>query len=124
MVAVRFGRILVSAPLVPIGSRPFATCYLSLVPTVLPTVSPTVLPTVVFGGGRLWRRSAPVSRAQRPCPSLTGGGSFGKDGALVGGGQVWRYKSTGRARGLVLLALGVVKVATAAQLRQLVLPGT
>ncbi|MEU3602230.1 replication-relaxation family protein [Streptomyces sp. NPDC006798] len=38
--------------------------------------------------------------------------------------QVWRYKSTQRARGLVLLALGVVKVATAGQLRQLVLPGT
>ncbi|TXS35239.1 replication-relaxation family protein [Streptomyces sp. t39] len=40
------------------------------------------------------------------------------------GRQVWRYKSTGRARALVLLALGVVRVATAGQLRQLVLPGT
>ncbi|MGW3698720.1 replication-relaxation family protein [Streptomyces sp. NPDC005056] len=36
----------------------------------------------------------------------------------------WPYNSTARARGLVLLALGVVKVATAEQLRQLVLPGT
>ncbi|MGW7688496.1 replication-relaxation family protein [Streptomyces asiaticus] len=36
----------------------------------------------------------------------------------------WPYKSTGRVRALVLLALGVVKVATAEQLRQLVLPGT
>ncbi|WP_327242288.1 hypothetical protein [Streptomyces sp. NBC_01320] len=36
----------------------------------------------------------------------------------------WPYNSTARARGLVLLALGVVKVATAKQLRQLVLPGT
>ena len=43
---------------------------------------------------------------------------------MVGAQQVWRYKSTARARGLVLLALGVVKVATAGQLRQLVLPGT
>ncbi|MEV7882543.1 replication-relaxation family protein [Streptomyces microflavus] len=38
--------------------------------------------------------------------------------------SVWPYKSTSRNRGLVLLALGVVKVATAEQLRQLVLPGT
>ncbi|MDX2850942.1 replication-relaxation family protein [Streptomyces sp. PA03-3a] len=36
----------------------------------------------------------------------------------------WRFGSTARTRGLVLLALGVVKVATAAQLRHLVLPGT
>lgn len=36
----------------------------------------------------------------------------------------WPYRSTGRARALVLLALGVVKVATVEQLRQLVLPGT
>src|SRR5215218_2060081 len=43
---------------------------------------------------------------------------------MVGAQQVWRYGSTARARGLVLLALGVVKVATAGQLRQLVLPGT
>lgn len=35
-----------------------------------------------------------------------------------------RFGSTARSRSLVLLALGVVKVATAAQLRQLVLPGT
>ncbi|MFF1300727.1 hypothetical protein [Streptomyces sp. NPDC058296] len=40
------------------------------------------------------------------------------------GGAEWPYNSTARARGLVLLALGVVKVATAEQLRQLVLPGT
>ncbi|MDX2704559.1 replication-relaxation family protein [Streptomyces sp. PA03-6a] len=36
----------------------------------------------------------------------------------------WRFGSTARTRSLVLLALGVVKVATAAQLRQLILPGT
>ncbi|MEU0163686.1 replication-relaxation family protein [Streptomyces sp. NPDC006261] len=42
----------------------------------------------------------------------------------MGGASVWPYKSTSRNRGLVLLALGVVKVATAEQLRQLVLPGT
>ncbi|MFJ6636967.1 replication-relaxation family protein [Streptomyces sp. NPDC091376] len=36
----------------------------------------------------------------------------------------WPYRSTGRARALVLLALGIVKVATVEQLRQLVLPGT
>ncbi|MFD3890774.1 replication-relaxation family protein [Streptomyces microflavus] len=42
----------------------------------------------------------------------------------MGGVSVWPYKSTSRNRGLVLLALGVVKVATAEQLRQLVLPGT
>ncbi|MFD5065497.1 replication-relaxation family protein [Streptomyces sp. NPDC058394] len=36
----------------------------------------------------------------------------------------WPYNSTARARGLVLLAVGVVKVATVEQLRQLVLPGT
>ncbi|MFD5065479.1 hypothetical protein [Streptomyces sp. NPDC058394] len=40
------------------------------------------------------------------------------------GGAEWPYNSTARARGVVLLALGVVKVATAEQLRQLVLPGT
>ncbi|MFF3061453.1 replication-relaxation family protein [Streptomyces sp. NPDC057909] len=40
------------------------------------------------------------------------------------GGAEWPYNSTARARGLVLLALGVVKVATAEQMRQLVLPGT
>ncbi|MEV0889625.1 replication-relaxation family protein [Streptomyces microflavus] len=39
----------------------------------------------------------------------------------MGGASVWPYKSTSRNRGL---ALGVVKVATAEQLRQLVLPGT
>jgi len=42
----------------------------------------------------------------------------------VGGTSAWPYKSTAKNRGLVLLALGVVKVATAEQLRQLVLPGT
>ncbi|MGW2354986.1 replication-relaxation family protein [Actinacidiphila glaucinigra] len=40
------------------------------------------------------------------------------------GSRRWPYGSTARVRGLVLLALGVVKVATAGQLRQLVLPGT
>ena len=40
------------------------------------------------------------------------------------GAKRWRFGSTARTRSLVLLALGVVKVATAAQLRQLVLPGT
>ncbi|MFE2540893.1 replication-relaxation family protein [Actinacidiphila glaucinigra] len=40
------------------------------------------------------------------------------------GTKPWRFGSTARTRSLVLLALGVVKVATAAQLRQLVLPGT
>ncbi|MCA1221399.1 replication-relaxation family protein [Streptomyces sp. 8L] len=38
--------------------------------------------------------------------------------------QAWPYKSTSRVRGLVLMALGVVKVATVRQLRHLVLPGT
>ncbi|MDP5315676.1 hypothetical protein [Streptomyces poriferorum] len=42
----------------------------------------------------------------------------------MGGANAWPYKSTGKNRGLVLLALGVVNVATAEQLRQLVLPGT
>ncbi|MGW3661017.1 replication-relaxation family protein [Streptomyces sp. NPDC005151] len=42
----------------------------------------------------------------------------------MGKSAQWPYNSTARARGLVLLALGVVKVATAEQLRQLVLPGT
>ncbi|WP_299541724.1 replication-relaxation family protein [uncultured Streptomyces sp.] len=42
----------------------------------------------------------------------------------MGGASAWPYKSTGKSRGLVLLALGIVKVATAEQLRQLVLPGT
>ncbi|MBK3589529.1 hypothetical protein JHN49_40120, partial [Streptomyces sp. MBT57] len=42
----------------------------------------------------------------------------------MGGASVWPYKSTSRNRGLVLLALGVVRVATAEHLRQLVLPGT
>ncbi|SCF90490.1 hypothetical protein GA0115254_123815 [Streptomyces sp. Ncost-T10-10d] len=42
----------------------------------------------------------------------------------MGSGVQWPYNSTGRARRLVLLALGVVKVVTAEQLRQLVLPGT
>ncbi|MGJ5899276.1 replication-relaxation family protein [Streptomyces niveiscabiei] len=42
----------------------------------------------------------------------------------MGGTRRWPYGSTARARALVLLALGVVKVATASQLRQLVLPGT
>ncbi|WP_260848451.1 replication-relaxation family protein [Streptomyces sp. SLBN-118] len=42
----------------------------------------------------------------------------------MGEARQWPYKSTGRVRALVLLALGVVKVATAEQLRQLVLPGT
>ncbi|WP_327180367.1 replication-relaxation family protein (plasmid) [Streptomyces sp. NBC_01335] len=42
----------------------------------------------------------------------------------MGGASAWPYKSTAKARGLVLLALGIVKVATAEQLRQLVLPGT
>ncbi|MFE9912916.1 replication-relaxation family protein [Streptomyces clavifer] len=40
------------------------------------------------------------------------------------GKSAWPYRSTAKARGLVLLALGIVKVATAEQLRQLVLPGT
>ncbi|WP_424921068.1 replication-relaxation family protein [Streptomyces sp. wa13] len=40
------------------------------------------------------------------------------------GRSAWPYRSTAKARGLVLLALGVVKVATVEQLRQLVLPGT
>lgn len=40
------------------------------------------------------------------------------------GSRRWPYGSTARVRGLVLLALGVVKVATAGQLRQLVLAGT
>ncbi|MEU9396590.1 replication-relaxation family protein [Streptomyces sp. NPDC048324] len=42
----------------------------------------------------------------------------------MGGTRRWPYGSTARVRSLVLLALGVVKVATASQLRQLVLPGT
>lgn len=42
----------------------------------------------------------------------------------MGGTRRWPYGSTARVRALVLLALGVVKVATAAQLRALVLPGT
>ncbi|WP_331764313.1 replication-relaxation family protein (plasmid) [Streptomyces sp. NBC_01520] len=42
----------------------------------------------------------------------------------MGGASAWPYKSTAKNRGLVLLALGIVKVATAEQLRQLVLPGT
>jgi hypothetical protein len=42
----------------------------------------------------------------------------------MGGAGAWPYKSTAKNRGLVLLALGIVKVATAEQLRQLVLPGT
>ncbi|MFE3144252.1 replication-relaxation family protein [Streptomyces scopuliridis] len=42
----------------------------------------------------------------------------------MSGAEQWPYDSTARVRGLVLLALGVVKVATAQQLRQLVLPGT
>lgn len=42
----------------------------------------------------------------------------------MGGTRRWPYGSTARVRALVLLALGVVKVATASQLRQLVLPGT
>ncbi|MFC9627045.1 hypothetical protein ACFTXM_46215 [Streptomyces sp. NPDC056930] len=45
-------------------------------------------------------------------------------GGVMGKSEQWPYNSTARARGLVLLALGVVKVATAEQLRQLVLPGT
>ncbi|WP_405204078.1 replication-relaxation family protein [[Kitasatospora] papulosa] len=40
------------------------------------------------------------------------------------GKSAWPHRSTAKARGLVLLALGIVKVATAEQLRQLVLPGT
>ncbi len=43
---------------------------------------------------------------------------------MVTGAKRWRFGSTARSRSLVLLALGVVKVATVTQLRQLVLPGT
>ncbi|MGW3736465.1 replication-relaxation family protein [Streptomyces sp. NPDC005148] len=48
----------------------------------------------------------------------------GDEGVLVGGTRRWPFGSTARSRALVLQALGVVKVATAEQLRQLVLPGT
>src|SRR4051794_9456009 len=61
-----------------------------------PTVPPTLRPTVI-----IWQ-----------------------EGIAVGGTPRWPYGSTARVRSLVLLALGVVRVATASQLRQLVLPGT
>ncbi|WP_187413142.1 replication-relaxation family protein, partial [Streptomyces sp. WAC01526] len=42
----------------------------------------------------------------------------------MGGTKRWPYGSTAKTRQMVLAALGVVKVATAEQIRQLMCPGT
>lgn len=101
----------------------------------------TFTPTVVSEGWWSWS-SRGCWWAQVPAPALSGSGAACAGqaqpvawpaagtkrrraaGDRVGGTRRWPYGSTARVRALVLLALGVVKVATAAQLRALVLPGT
>ncbi|MBP5880785.1 hypothetical protein F3K37_42555 [Streptomyces sp. LBUM 1477] len=75
----------------------------------VPAPAPGWLPALRAPGGRAARRAA---------------GRRSGRGSDVGGTRRWPYGSTARVRSLVLLALGVVKVATVSQLRQLVVPGT
>ncbi|WAU78553.1 hypothetical protein O1Q96_01645 (plasmid) [Streptomyces sp. Qhu-G9] len=49
--------------------------------------------------------------------------SSGNRGRAVGGSKAYPYGSTAAVRGHVLAALGVLRVATAAQVRQLMCPG-
>src|SRR5262249_20294171 len=65
-----------------------------------------------------WRRGRWVRGRGSAAPK-----AMGRESVMTGTTR-WRFGSTARTRRLVLLALGVVKVATAAQLRQLVVPGT